>query len=150
MTAKEYLNRPFKLNSRINDKKVQVEYYRNLSQSISSPSLEPHYASSRNTEAPFIHYLEKVDALEREIQDDYKRLNQLKSEVENAIDDLNELQEKVLLHYRYVAFMSMPDIAYTMHYSLRWTKRLHVKALEIFERSHPQATPKPPLVPGEM
>ena len=35
--------------------------------SVSSPGFEEHYSSSRNTNAPFIRYLEKADELEEEI-----------------------------------------------------------------------------------
>lgn len=137
MTAREFLNQPFYLNNRINDKRVKLDCYRQMACSASSPGFEEHYSSSRNTNAPFIRYLEKADELEEEIAADEKELERLKTEVSVAIDKLEEPSEQLLLHYRYVMFKTMPEIAVAMHYSLRWTKRLHRRALEEFERSHP-------------
>ncbi len=137
MNAKEFLNRPFNLNNKINDKLVKLECYRELSCGVSSPGFEEHYSSNRNTKAPFIRYLEKIDLLEREIAEDYIKLEKLKTEVDNAIDVVEEPMEQMILRYRYLELMSMPQIAVQMHYSLRWTKRLHRKALDSFERSHP-------------
>ena len=48
MTAREFLNRPFILNNKINDKKIKLGYYRELSCSVSSPGFEEHYSSNRN------------------------------------------------------------------------------------------------------
>ena len=65
MTAKDYLNRPFILNNKINDKKIKLGFYRELSCSPSSPGFEEHFSSNQNTKAPFVRYLEKIDDLER-------------------------------------------------------------------------------------
>ncbi len=137
MTAREFLNQPFYLNNRINDKRVKLDCYRQMACSVSSPGFEEHYSSSRNTNAPFIRYLEKADELEAEIATDEKELERLKTEVSIAIDKLEEPNEQLLLHYRYVMFMTMPKIAVEMHYSLSWTKKLHRKALEDFGRRYP-------------
>ena len=137
MTAREFLNRPFHFNNRINDKRAKLECYRQMAYSVRSPSFEEHYSSSRNTDAPFVRFLEKADELEEEIREDEKELERLKTEVSIAIDKLEEPNAQILLYYRYVMFMTMPKIAVEMHYSLRWTKRLHRRALDEFERSHP-------------
>ena len=113
MTAREFLNRPFILNNKINDKKIKLGYYRELSCSVSSPGFEEHYSSNRNIKAPFERYLEKIDALEE------------------------DPMEQMILRYRYIELKSMPEISVQMYYSLRWTKRLHRRALDSFERSHP-------------
>ena len=47
---------------------------------------EEHFSSNPNTKAPFVRYLEKIDNLEREIAEDYKMLEEIKTEVDNAID----------------------------------------------------------------
>lgn len=137
MTAKDYLNRTFILNNKINDKKIKLGLYRELSFSPSSPGFEEHFSSNPNTKSPFIRYLEKIDDLEREIAEDYKKLDEIKTEVDNAIDVVEDPMEQMILRYRYLEFLSMPDISVRMHYSLRWTKKLHRRALDSFERGHP-------------
>ena len=137
MTAKDYLNSPFILHNKINDKKIKLGFYRELSCSTSSPGFEEHFSSNQNTKAPFVRYLEKIDDLEREIAEDYKKLDEIKTEVDNAIDIVEDPMEQMILRYRYLEFLSMPDISVRMHYSLRWTKKLHRRALDSFERGHP-------------
>lgn len=137
MQAKEFLNRPFILNNKINDKKIKLDLYRELSCCVSSTGFEEHYSSNRNTTAPFIRYLDKIDSLEREIAEDYKTLNELKGEVDAAIDIVEDPMEQMILRYRYLELLSIPEISLRMHYSLRWTKKLHRRALDSFERGHP-------------
>ena len=109
MTAREFLNQPFYLNNRINDKRVKLDCYRQMACSVSSPGFEEHYSSNRNTNAPFIRYLEKADELEEEIAADEKELERLKTEVSVAIDELEESSEQLLLHYRNALFTSMDE-----------------------------------------
>ena len=137
MQGNEFLNRPFILNNKINDKKIKLGFYRELSCSPSSPGFEEHFPSNPNTTAPFVRYLEKIDDLEQEIAEDYKMLDEIKNEVDNAIDVVEDPMEQMILRYRYLEFLSMPDISVRMHYSLRWTKKLHRRALDSFERGHP-------------
>ena len=137
MQGNEFLNRPFILNNKINDKKIKLGFYRELSCSPSSPGFEEHFPSNPNTKAPFVRYLEKIDDLEQEIAEDYKMLDEIKNEVDNAIDVVEDPMEQMILRYRYLEFLSMPDISVRMQYSLRWTKKLHRRALDSFERGHP-------------
>lgn len=137
MQGNEFLNRPFILNNKINDKKIKLGFYRELSCSPSSPGFEEHFPSNPNTKAPFVRYLEKIDDLEQEIAEDYKMLDEIKNEVDNAIDVVEDPMEQMILRYRYLEFLSMPDISVRMHYSLHWTKKLHRRALDSFERGHP-------------
>ena len=137
MQGNEFLNRPFILNNKINDKKIKLGFYRELSCSPSLPGFEEHFSSNPNTKAPFVRYLEKIEDLEREIVEDYKKLDEIKTEVDNAIDVVEDPMEQMILRYRYLEFLSMPDISVRMHYSLRWTKKLHRRALDSFERGHP-------------
>ena len=136
MQAKEFLNRPFILNNKINDKKIKLECYRTMASSVSSPGFEEHYSSSKNTSAPYMKYLEKAMELESEIESDYKKLNDLLLEVDEAIDKVDDLNEQTILRYRYVMFMTMSQIAQKIHYTLRWTQETHRNALSNFERVH--------------
>lgn len=61
MTAREFLNQPFELQRVIRIKEKRIQCYRELASSPSSPSLEPHYSATKNTKAPFVRYLEKIN-----------------------------------------------------------------------------------------
>lgn len=75
--------------------------------------------------------------MEEELAEDYKKLEELRCELDSAIDLVEDPMEQMILRYRYIELKSMPEISVQMYYSLRWTKRLHRRALDSFERSHP-------------
>lgn len=139
MTTKEFLNQPFELQRLIKIKEKRIQCYRELASCPTSPSFEPHYAATRNTKAPFERYLEKINVLEEELINDYAKLEYLKHEVDVAIDGMEDPIEELVLRYRYSKLMKIGDIAREMNYSHRWIKRVHARALEHFERSHPSS-----------
>ena len=137
MEAKEFLNQVYTLKRKITVKEQKTMYYRELANSVTSPGFEEHYSASKNTEAPFVRYLQKADELRVEIKTDYLELERLKAEIDKAIEVLTDETEAMVLRYRYVILLSMKDIAKKMHYTLRWTQMIHVKALTHFEILHP-------------
>lgn len=136
MEAKEFLNQVYTLKRKITVKEQKAMYYRELANSVTSPGFEEHYSASKNTEAPFVRYLQKADELRVEIKTDYLELERLKAEIDKAIEVLTDETEAMVLRYRYVILLSMKDIAKKMHYTLRWTQMIHVKALTHFEILH--------------
>lgn len=139
MTSKEFLNQPYALQGKIRVKEQKAKYYRELADSVSSPGFEEHYSASRNTNAPFVKYLQKADELEREIKEDYIRLADLKGEIDRAINVIEDENEAMVLRYRYVMMLSMKEIAKKMYYTLRWTQIIHVRAVAHFETLHPSS-----------
>lgn len=136
MTAKEFLNQPYELQKRIRIKEQKAKYYRELARSVSSPGFEERYSSSRNTDAPFVRYLNKATELEHEIKNDYMKLEELKEEVDGAINVIEDENEAMVLRYRYVMMWSFTQISKEMNYTLRWTQMIHVKAVTHFETLH--------------
>lgn len=137
MTAADFLNQPYGLQRKIRVKEQKAKYYRELAESVSSPGFEEHYSASRNTDAPFVKYLQKADELEGEIKEDYIRLADLKGEIDRAIDVVEDENEAMVLRYRYVMMLSMKEISKKMYYTLRWTQMIHVRAITHFETFHP-------------
>lgn len=137
MTAADFLNQPYVLQRKIRVKEQKAKYYRELAGSVSSPGFEEHYSASRNTDAPFVKYLQKADELEGEIEEDYIRLAELKEKIDRAIDLIEDENEAMVLRYRYVMMLSMKEIARKMYYTLRWTQMIHVRAVTHFETLHP-------------
>ena len=66
MTAKEYLNQARHLDALINCRLREIDYWRDLSSSVSGSNFEPHYNPNKPTEAPFVRCLEKIDAIQSE------------------------------------------------------------------------------------
>lgn len=137
MTAADFLNQPYVLQRKIRVKEQKAKYYRELAESVSSSGFEEHYSASRNTDAPFVKYLQKVDELKGEIEEDYIRLAELKEGIDRAIDVIEDENEAMVLRYRYVMMLSMKEISKKMYYTLRWTQMIHVRAVTHFETLHP-------------
>ncbi len=64
MTAKEYLNQARHLDALIHCRLREIDYWRDLSSSVSGSSFEEHHNPNRPTEAPFVRCLEKINAIQ--------------------------------------------------------------------------------------
>ena len=68
-----------------------------------------------------------------------KEIDEILEEEKVEIDKLEDPYEQLILRYRYLMFMPMNQIATKVHYTLRWTQRIHNRAIENFERVHPSS-----------
>ena len=121
MTAKEYLEQAAVLNKQINDKRAELQSYRDLSTSVSGCRFEEHLSGTRSGEAPFVRFTEEHLAI-------------LKCEIGEVIDRLDNVNERVILRYKYLLFLSWRDIGAKMNYSKRWVMELHDKAVLNFQK----------------
>jgi RNA polymerase sigma factor (sigma-70 family) len=132
MTAKGYLNQARHLDALINCRLREIDYWRDLSRSVSGCSLEPHYNPNRPTEAPFVKCLEKIDMIQRDVEEKVAYLIQHKEEINTAIDMLASRDEQLLLRYRYLDDFTWEEIARMLNVSLRTVHRIHGSALQNF------------------
>ena len=116
MTAKEYLNQARHLDALINCRLREIDYWRDLSSSVSGSNFEQHYNPNKPTEAPFVRCLEKIDAIQRDV-----RINMLDSH-----------EEQILLRYRYLDGFSWDEIEHMMCVSKSTVHRIHGSALQNF------------------
>ena len=72
MTAKEYLNQARHLDALINCRLREIDYWRDLSSSVSGSNFEPHYNPNKPTEAPFVRCLEKIDAIQKDVAERWR------------------------------------------------------------------------------
>ena len=129
MNAKEYLSQARRLENQINSKLQQLSRYRSLATKVTSVlSTEPH--SSNRNKSPMESALIKLIDFENEIDSDIYRLIEIKKEISNFIISFDEANYIVLLELRYLSGLTWCKIAETMGFDLRWTYRLHRKALE--------------------
>ena len=95
MTAKEYLNQARHLDALINCRLREIDYWRDLSSSVSGSNFEPHYNPNKPTEAPFVRCLEKIDAIQRDVAEKVAYLVCLKETINAAIDRLASREEQL-------------------------------------------------------
>ena len=132
MTAKEYLNQARHLDALINCRLREIDYWRDLSSSVSGSNFEPHYNPNKPTEAPFVRCLEKIDAIQKDVAEKVAYLVCLKETINAAIDRLASREEQLVLRYRYLDNCSWEEISRMLNVSLRTVHRIHGSALQNF------------------
>lgn len=133
MTAKEYLNQARHLDALINCRLREIDYWRDLSSSVSGMRFDgmPH-SPNRPTEAPFVRCLEKIDEIQRSVEEKIAYLVRLKEEINTAIDKLEDRDEQLVLRYRYLDDCTWEEISRMLNVSLRTVHRIHGSALQNF------------------
>lgn len=131
MEAKQYLKQAYKLNELIESDVQELDRLRDLASSISSPKLDdmPH-SPNRSTEAPFTRYVGRIIEMEQRINAEIDRYVDLQNEIRTTINQLKNNDEKLLLRYRYILFMTWEEVAEKLNVSMRTVHRIHGTALK--------------------
>lgn len=133
MTAKEYLRQAYRLNERINSHIEELENLRDLSTRIQGVSYDEHiHSPNRPSEAPFVKILYKIMDYQERINKEIDALVDFKAEMEGAIEMLPNVDERLLLRYRYLDNHSWEEIGVLLNASVRTVHRIHSAALQNF------------------
>lgn len=130
MQAKQYLKQAYRLNDLINSDLEELDELRIFSKSISTSNFsEMPTSGTRNTSPTFTRAIDKIIDLENHINDEIVRLVDLKKEIRSVINEVIDGDEKLLLKYRYINFLTWEDICEKMNISIRTAHRIHASAL---------------------
>ena len=129
MTAEEFLKMAEQIDKRIDAKLRDVDSLRNLIFSVSSPSFEESYNATKDNNAPFIRPLEKIIAMESEVNSEIDYLVDLKSDIRIAIDSVKDFNYSLLLRYRYIDNMTWKQIGNMLDVDEKTARRWHLNAL---------------------
>ena len=110
MNAKEYLQQGFYLDKKIESNLREVAELRHLCLGISAAGLEESHNPNRPTEAPFVRTIEKIWEREQEINREVDRLVDLKYEIGQVIDRVEDEAQRLVLRDRYIHFDAWEDI----------------------------------------
>lgn len=137
--AKRYLERLETLDDIIIQKKQE---YLDLNASITSissadPSRE-HIQGSPDDPA-FAKKVIRLLELKHEIEQDIVSFEELKHQVIGEIRAIQDRKYMILLYKRYVEYKPMVRIAEEMGYTYDYIRKLHAKALKIFQKRHTKA-----------
>lgn len=133
MTAKEYLNRGYKIELQIQSKMEQLERLRAMAtRTTTTLSDMPRPASPdpHKTENIII----KIVKLNAELNAEIDKLIDTKIEIKHTIDKVQDVDEKLILEARYLNFKSYDDIASMLDMSLENIFRIHSNALNTVEK----------------
>ena len=131
---KDYLKQIENMDRYIQQLISEVEELRSLSQSVSSVQYGERIKSgSQKNEAPFVNYLVKINELEIKINQEIDKFVDLKTVIISAIEELDDLEERILLRAKYISRKSWDDIFEQLNRSRSATYRVHASALEHFK-----------------
>ena len=129
MTAKEYLHQAYRLDQKINSDIEELSSLREMSGSISSPKFGDRVQTSQNTDAPFMVCLNKIFELEEKINAEINLFVDLKKEIRSVIEKVENIDEQMVLRYRYIHNMTWGDIGDELYADKSTIRRWHNAAL---------------------
>lgn len=132
MTAKEYLERIYKLQRKINGMKIRSEEYSKLALSVPGPKYEPRIGTNPtpNSKAPFEIWVKRKVDLDGQIAKLEEELNELRKEAMLKIDMVENEDYKNVLILRYLDFYTWTEIAGKMFCSEKTVRRWNNEALK--------------------
>lgn len=146
MNAKEFLMQAYLLDQQIKSKSEQVESLNELATRC-TPTLTGMPGSSGRSTSQMADAIGKIIDLEAQIGEEAVRLVEVKQRIVNVIQCVDSVSLRVLLERRYLCGDTWEKISVVLNYDLRWTKRLHERALEavqiILEKKFPEYINKP-------
>lgn len=138
MTAEEYLNRYRRLNAYIDCKLEQIAQLRALAARV-SPTRGS--GNTGNTSDRVGITVAKIVDLERKIDVEIDKLIGIREEITGTISQIEDVDIRTILEYRYINGWSWRRIAAKMHYTEKHvTGYLHRKALHEIEKLIPHNT----------
>lgn len=129
MTVREFLEQAHRLDNRINSDITQVSELREICFGISSPVLGDKVQGSRSANASFVVSLEKIMDAEKSIDDEIDRFIELKTQIKQTIDSVENINTRMVLYYRYVHDKTWKQIADELHVGNATVHRWHREAL---------------------
>ena len=130
MQAKEYLKQAYRLNELIQCDQQELDELRVLSRSLSGTDYsKDRVQTSPSTDAGYTKIVHKMMVLEDAINTEIENMLSLKLEIRTVINAVQDNEEKLLLKYRYLNFLSWEKICDEMNISMRTAHRIHVEAL---------------------
>lgn len=132
MTVREYLGQAYRLENRIQILRRRIEELQDMRGSVSSPGFEEHYNASRNTDAPFVKTIEKIMEYEQKQDEKMRLLLDLKEQIRDCIDKLDNPDEALVLEHRYIYNEPWTTIGKELYVDDRTVRRWHNRALAHF------------------
>ena len=112
MIAKEYLKQAYRLDQRIEKELLNIKELRYMASSPKTTSYgERVQESNQRKDAYFVKVLEKVRFLEERTNQQIDKFYDLKLQMQEAIDTLENMDHNLVLSYRYIHGLSWEDIA---------------------------------------
>lgn len=119
MTAKDFLIRHYEANIQINSKMAELKDLKEKATAIGSFDYSTdRVVSSRPTSARYEDIAVTIADKERALKEEIQELIFEQAAVEECIDEVEDAEEKAILSYRYLSYMTFEQIAEAMDCSV--------------------------------
>ena len=132
MTSKEYLRQAYRLNELIDSDAEELERLRDLSFKIAGGNYGERVISSGRKEPSFVRYIDEIDEMEQKIHVELCELVLLKRNITQAINRMENREERLVLSYRYLSNKTWEQISSILSVSIRTVHLIHQSALNHF------------------
>ena len=85
--------------------------------------------ATRTSDSYTVNCIARIEELTSKYEQKISQQLALKTEIEDVINSISDISDRLLLEYRYIHAMRWEEIAVTMHYSYRWVLRKHKRAI---------------------
>ena len=133
MDTKQYLSQISHMDKMINKKLVEISQLRELSVSISAVANEERVQTTPDPDRIGVN-LSKIMDMEKEVDDMIDRFVDLKKEILQIINMIENSKYKKILFEKYFKYKSIYKIAEELEMTDRGCKKAHKRALEEFEK----------------
>ena len=133
MTAKEYLEQIKYIDTQIHFLEREIKRWKEMSVRVSGSNFEPHYNPNHVTEATFIKCFDKIEELEKKLQEKVEELVVLKAEILNNLYTACTVEQRTVLMLRFIDSYSTADIVKEMYRSQSWVYQVQHDGLEALD-----------------
>jgi len=131
MTAKQYLRQAYRLNEMIKSHIKELEQLRLISTSLPGTDFSQERVQGGNLPGDRIpKIIAKIVDLEKQINQEINCFLDLKQEIHDVIEVVKSPDQKLVLRYRYVEFLTWEKTAECLNYSIKQIHRIHSAALQ--------------------
>lgn len=134
MKAKEYLKDIARMEAHIGAKKQRVAVLKDIASSPSAPKYDGMPRNPNKGGSTMADTVTKYTALEGEIEEDIKKLEEKKVFILSLIGELDSTDYQTVLIKRYFEKKIWVDIAEEVFYSKTWVHTLHGQALAALDK----------------
>lgn len=117
MITKEYLNRAYRLNEKIEKNTEVLANLRDAATGMCAYSDSDRVQTSNYDSSRIAMFVDTAIDLERIIAEQRKELMAIRREIEDAIDTLDDYQERLILKLRFLEYKSWSQICTILCYS---------------------------------
>ena len=129
MTPQEYLRHTRQLDIRIDSKLERISHLRDMTTKVTS-MLSDMPKSKNGSKSAFEDTIIKIVDLEREINQEIDSLVNLKASMQEAIQEIQDPDQRFVLELRYLNYKTWDEVAKSMGWTKRQVFRLHSEGLK--------------------